>query len=241
MKNELPTYEQVGEELDKTLEGNPELKQCINCVKFNRVTSFCEQTQMKMMPYVPGCAGKWFITARDYLIEKAMQQLKSDAKECDKIEFLLAMALTSANMTTLIIADFERRVNAFYRKEKERGTKSNLRKDLDLADQMGRAMKNISQHLGKIEQQFRFYVQTHLDKIFKKNGIYNAKGYDQLMSDSGEFAVFLFELARVAHHNPDNAEKVYDLMRELRNTKVGDSDNAFCLDDEDIKRYRLKD
>lgn len=241
MKTELPTYEQIGEELDKALEGNPNLRMCINCVHFDRVTSFCEQTRAKMMPYVPGCAGKWYITAREYLIEKALAELKAQAKECDKIEFLLAMSLTCANMTTMMIEDFERRVKAFYKKEKEKGTKSNLRKDLDLANQMDRAMKNIGQHLEKIEQQFRFYIQTHLDKIFLKNGIYNVEGHDQLLSDSGEFAALLFEFARVAHHNRDNADEIYERMRQMRNYNPGKDENTFCLDDEDIKHYRLKD
>lgn len=80
-----------------------------------------------------------------------------------------------------------------------------------------------------------------LDKIFKKEGVYNVEAHDQFHSDAGEFATYLLEMARVAHHNQSNADKVYEFMHTLRNLNVKDEDNTFCLDDEDIKHYRLKD
>lgn len=242
MRNDMLTYKAIGEELDKAIEGNPKLKQCINCVRFNRATSQCEKTKMTMMPYVPGCAGKWFITAREYLIEKALAELKSQARECEKIEFLLAMSLTAANMTTLFIEDLERRVKVVRNREEEKtdSNRGKLKKDLDMADQMRRAFKNISDYLTKIEAQYRFYIQPHLDKIFMKEGVYNVEGHDQFHADAGEFATFLLELARVAHHNRDNADEIYNRMRQMKNYNPGEDDNTFCLDDKDIEHYRLK-
>lgn len=191
-----------------------------------------------MYPYVPGC--NHYDTAEDMLVRKTIEELTAQARECEKIEFLLAMALTSANMTSLFIEDFERRVKAVYKREKEKGSKSNIRKDLDLAEQMDKAFVKIEDHLTKIEQQYRFYIQSHVDKIFKKNGVYNVKAHDQFHADAGEFATFLLEMARVSHHNQDNAEELYERMRQMRNYNPTEEDNTFCLDDNDIEHYRLK-
>lgn len=235
----IPTDEQIRQEIHQTIEANPKFKQCINCIHYNRVTSMCDEKHMKMYPYVPGCNS--YDTAEELLLRKAKEELTAQARECEKIEFLLAMALTSANMTSLIIEDFERRVKTVYKREKGKEKAGHLRKDLDLAEQMDKAMKRIEGFLEKIEQQYRFYIQSHLDKIFKKEGVYNVEAHDQFHSDAGEFATFLLEMARVAHHNQSNADKVYEFMHTLRNLNVKDEDNTFCLDDKDIAHYRLKE
>lgn len=235
---EIPSKEQIREELHRTLEANPTLKKCANCIHYNPVTGFCDEIKKAFPAYMYGC--RFHITAEEKLIEIAHEELKTQARECEKIEFLLAMALTAANTTTLFVEDFERRVKAVHNKEKERTARGHLKKDLDLADQMKGAFKKIYGHLEKIEQQYRFYIQPHLDKVFTKEGVYNAEGHDQFQSDAGEFATFLLEMARVAHHNADNANRVYELMRSMRNENAGGENNTFCLDDKDIGHYRLK-
>lgn len=236
----LPTDDQIRDELHIALKKDPKLKCCANCIHYNRVTEHCEKIDKTFPRYMYGC--KFYITAEEMLIAKAREELLQQAKECDKIEFLLAMALTSAGMTSLFIEDFERRVKAVHNKEKDRTAKGHLRKDLDLADQVKKAFKTIYAHLEKIDQQYRFYIQTHLDKVFKKEGLpYNVEAYDQYLSDSGEFATFLLEMARVAHHNKSNMDKVYQFMHDLKNDNITDKDRAFCLEDKDIAHYRLKE
>lgn len=257
----IPTDEQILAEIRDTIKANPKFKQCINCVHYDRYTAICSQSKRTMYPYLPGC--NLYKTAEEMLIKKAKEELIAQARECEKIEFLLAMALTSANMTTLFIEDFERRVKAIYKREKEKGSRSNLRKDLDLAEQMKGAFHQIQKfletmrdmyfdsvvnyadgiekNLEKIEQQYRHYIQTHVDKIFKKDGNYNVTFHDQFHADAGEFATFLLEMARVSHHNKDNADELYQRMRQMRNYNPTEEDNTFCLDDDDIKHYRLKD
>ena len=236
----IPTEEEIGRELDKTIEENPNLRQCINCYHFNRVTSICDVTKTRTWPYINACNDRHFIAARDYLIAKARAELVQQARECEKIEFLLAMALTAANTTMLFVTDFERRVKAVHKKEKDKATKGKLRKDLDLADQLGKAMKNIEDHLNKIEAQYRHYFQSHLDKIFMKEGIYNNKGYDQHQSDGGMFGITLLKMARAGHHNEKNVDSIFAYMDSLANDKSPEGDESFCMEDNDFKFYQVK-
>lgn len=236
----IPTDEQIKAELHSAMQNDPKLKCCANCVHYNLVNGFCDQLNKNFPKIMYGC--KLFITAEEKLIAKARERLIEQARECEKIEFLLAMSLTSAGMTSLFIEDFERRVKVVYKEETDKQTRSHLRKDLDLADQMRKAMKNIDGFLVKIEQQYRFYIQSHLDKIFKKEGVpYNVEAHDQFLSDSGVFASFMLELSRVAHHNKDNMDDIYDFMKKLKNYNASGADNRFCLDDKDIEHYRIKE
>lgn len=261
---QLPSEEQLRKEIREALDANPRYKQCINCRHFDKVTSECGNNGRKVMPYVPACNS--YDTNEEMLIRETIKELRSQAMECEKIEFLLAMALTSANMTTLFIEDFERRVKGAYRREKaksdSRKEKALLKKDLDLAQQMDRAFKNIenclekmkdnyydiiSQYvemiegdLSKVESLYRHYIQSHVDKIFKKTGEYNVEASDNFQADAGEFATLLLEFARVAHHNKSNADKVYEVMRDMTNENSDGLPNTFCLDNKDIAHYRLK-
>lgn len=244
MKAQLPTEETLREEIRATIAENPHFRQCINCCHFSGVTNICDISNRKIYPYVPACSH--YETAEERLLRKTIEDLTAQARECEKIEFLLAMSLTAANMTSLFIEDFERRVKTVYQREKKSKdkagrSKNNLRKDLDLATQMDNALGKIDHHLGEIEKQYRHYIQSHVDKIFKKHGVYNDKAHDQFHADAGEFARFLLELARVAHYNRDNADELYDRMKEMLNRNPTEEDNTFCLDDKDINHYILKE
>lgn len=261
---QIPSEEQLRKEIRETLKENPNFKRCINCRHFNSVTSECDRYHRKMMPYVPAC--NQYDTNEEMLVRQTVRELSEQARECEKIEFLLAMALTSANMTTLFIEDFERRVRGAYKREKakaqSRKEKALLKKDLDLAEQIDNAFKGITQclermkdyyhhcvseyvekidgDLGKAESLYRHYIQSHVDKIFKKTGQYNAEASDNFHADAGEFATLLLEFARVAHHNKENADEVYDVMRKMNNENSDGLPNTFCLDEKDIAHYRLK-
>lgn len=241
MKYEIPSDEQLREELHSTLAKEPQLKRCANCIHYSDVAGYCSKINKSFPRYMYGC--KHYITAEEALIAKAKESLLAQAKECEKIEFIYAIALTATGMTQAFVEDFEMRVKAMYRKEKEAGHDvRNLRKDLDFAQQMAKTYRTIEGHLYEIEKQYRHYIQPHLDKIFKKEGVaYNHVGYDQFLSDSGEFAAYILEMARVAHHNHDNMAKVYEFMNTLQNENTRDGDVNFCLEDKDIERYRLKE
>ena len=264
MKPTLPSDEQLLKEIRETLQANPRFKQCINCSFFNGITHECSKTNRRMLPYVPGC--NFYVANEEMLLKETVKNLNEQARECEKIEFLLAMALTSANMTTLFIEDFERRVKGAYKREKvkaqARKEKALLKKDLDLAEQMEGAFKNIKVclekmkdgyaeilgqyvsliegDLSKVESVYRHYIQSQVDKIFKKNGEYNAEASDCFHADAGEFATLLLEFARVAHHNKENVDKVYEVMKGMTNADSEGLPITFCLDEKDIAHYRLK-
>lgn len=234
----IPSEDEIRAELHKAMDADPKLKCCASCVHYSRVTSHCEKIDKTFPAIMYGC--KHHITAEERLIKEARENLLKQARDCEKIEFLLAIALTSAAMTTMFVEDFERRIKDVIKTEKERKDVRMLRKDLELADQMKRAMKNIGDYLKKIDSQYRMYIQSHLDRIFQKEGIpYNVEGYDNFLSDAGEFCTFILEMARVAHHNEGNMNKVYDFMAKLTNKKTRSEDVNFCLDPEDIRHYKV--
>lgn len=236
----IPSDEQIREELYKAIDEQPKLKCCANCTYYSLVTGFCAKINKTFPKIMYGC--KHFITAEEMLIAKARENLKQQARDCEKIEFLLAMSLTAAGMTTMMVEDFERRVEAVFQMEKDNNRAKFLKMDLEFGGQMRRAFKAISHSLEAIDRQYRLYIQPHLDRLFQKEGIpYNEEGYSNYISDSGEFAMFLFEMARVAHHNRENMDKVYEFMNTLRNEHTEREDVSFCLEDKDIQHYRLKD
>lgn len=264
MKPTLPSEEQLIKEIRETIKANPQFKKCINCAHFNKVTHECAKMKRRVLPYVPGC--NFYVANEEMLLKETVKNLHEQARECEKIEFLLAMALTAANMTTLFIEDFERRVRAAYRREKAkeqtRREKALLKKDLDLAEQMDDAFKGIKtcmenvqsnyfglleQYVGKIEADlekseslYRHYIQSHVDKIFKKQGQYNTEASDCFHSDAGEFATLLLEFARAAHHNKENMEAIFSMLQSMENTNSEGLPITFCLDEKDIAHYRLK-
>lgn len=260
----IPTEEQLRQEIRETINANPQFKMCINCLHFDKFSHMCAKHKRMMLPNVPGC--KFHEAHEEMLIRESVREIHNQSRECEKIEFLLAMSLTSANMTTLFIEDFERRVKGAYKREKAKKDRQRetalLKKDLDLADRMDGALDKISKfaesikesyyqflkgfvediesNLEKIDAQYRHYIQSHVDKIFKKNGHYNSDASDSFQADAGEFAMILLEFARIAHHNEANVDKVYKFMQEITNENAEGKPNSFCLDAKDVAHYKLK-
>lgn len=235
----IPTDEQIREELHSTINSDPKLKCCANCCHYNLVAQYCSKMEKSFPRYFYGC--RHYITNEEMLIAKARENLIEQARECEKVEFILAMSLTVAGTTSLIVEDLERRVNSVYQREKENKAAKALRSDLQMAAQMDRAFKVIADCLKKIDSQYRMYIQSQLDKIFQKEGVYNVEGHEQFHADCGEVATFILEMARVGHHNRENMDKVYRYMRQLANENANDKVVTFCLDDKDIAHYRLKE
>ena len=235
----IPTDEQIREELHSTINSDPKLKCCANCCHYNLVAQYCSKMEKSFPRYFYGC--RHYITNEEMLIAKARENLMEQARECEKVEFILAMSLTVAGTTSLIVEDLERRVNSVYQREKEHKAAKALRSDLQMAAQMDRAFKVIADCLKKIDSQYRMYIQFQLDKIFQKEGVYNVEGHEQFHADCGEVATFILEMARVGHHNRENMDKVYRYMRQLANENANDKVVTFCLDDKDIAHYRLKE
>lgn len=260
---QIPSDDQLRKEIRETLKANPKFKMCINCIHYGKITRECEKFNgRRMLPYVPAC--NYYDANEDALLRETVKELYAQASECNKIEFLLAMALTSANTTTLFIEDMDRRVKAAYKREKtkkdHRREASMLKKDCDLAEQMDGAfekitgflksmrddyydlmnvfMQRLDRNLEGIDAQYRHYIQSHIDKIFKKTGKYNDEANNNFNSDAGQFAMLQAEFARVAHHNEKNGQDVFAYMKMINNVDSEGLPNAFCLDDKDLSFYK---
>lgn len=245
MKIDLPSDEQIREELHKTIEAEPRLKNCASCMYYKALTGHCEKINKSFPSYMYGC--KHYMTHEEKLIAEARENLIQQAKELQKIEYLLAMSLEVSGSASLFIEDMERRMQKVYKKEKagvKKGKggehKSKLKKDVDMAEQMRNAWATIYTHLEKIESQYRMYIQPHLDQIFKKNGIYNDAAYDQFNCDAGMFCKHNIYLSRAIHRNPENGDKIYEFMKSLENRNAENEDIRFCLDEKDIEHYDIK-
>ena len=165
-----------------------------------------------------------------------MEYLKAEQTECEKIENLLALAITCANLTTCLIEDFERRTRKLYDREKEKRTKQLLRKDLTMGEDMDKAMKAIEEHLRKIDQQYRFYIQPRIDYMFTgKDKKYNVEKSDQHLNNSLEFGRLFINFTRKCIGNGANSDKVFALLDSLEN------DNPYGLTEADAEHYRLKE
>lgn len=164
-----------------------------------------------------------------------MEYLKAEQIECEKIENLLALAITCANLTTCLIEDFERRTRKLYDREKEKRTKQLLRKDLTMGEEIDKAMKSIEEFLRKIDQQYRFYVQPRIDWMFTKNGKYDVKLSDGHLNNSLEFGRLFINFTRKCIGNGANSDKVFALLDSLEN------DNPYGLTEADAEHYRLKE
>lgn len=259
----LPSEEQLRKEIRETIKQNPKFMMCINCAHYCKLTRQCHIYKRMMLPYVPASSCAGYEANYEMLLREATKELHTQASECEKIEFLLAMALTSANTTTLFVEDMDRRVKAAYRREKakkeHRREASMLKKDCDLAEQMDGAFDKITQfiedmkdgyhecieaYVAKLEKslegidtQYRHYIQSHIDRIFKKGGEYNDEANSNFNSDAGQFALVQAEFARVAHHNLQNAEDVFAFMENMENVDSEGLPNRFCLDKDDKKFY----
>ena len=256
----IPTDEEIIKEIRAIFKVNPAFKQCCNCAKFCPITHVCDKFKRRVLPNVPGC--NFHEAAEEKMLLEARRNLETQARENEKMDFLLAVAITSANMTTLFLEDLETRIKKVRKSIKDKQDSRALRKDLDLAEQIHGAMSKITKSLEEIrglyndmitsfsdsiekplsdiESQYRNYVQSHVDKLFSKGGKYNAQAHDQFHEDAAEFATFLLEFARVVHHNEQNAIELYEYMHSKANKNAEGKENSFCLDDKDINKYKLK-
>ena len=259
----IPTDEQLRKEIRETLKANPQFMMCINCAHYCKLTRECAAYKRTMLPYVPASLCASYDANEEMLLREAVKELHTQATECNKIEFLLAMGLTSANTTTLFVEDLDRRVKAAYRREKAKKERRReaalLKKDSDLVEQMDGALDKITKFLENmrdnyhdlmkdfvektekdlegIDVQYRHYIQSHIDKVFKKTGEYNDEANSNFNSDAGLFAYVQAEFARVAHHNKQNADDVLALMAGMENENSDGLPIRFCLDKDDYKFY----
>jgi hypothetical protein len=170
------------------------------------------------------------------LEREAKEYLKAEQIECDKIENLLALAITASNLTTCYVEDVETRTRKFYKMEKEKRNKQLLRKDITMAEDIDKAMKAITELLRKIDQQYRFYVQPHIDRaLMGRDKQFDVRKLDSHLNNSLEFGRLLIKFTKKCLYNEDNSNKVFAFLDSLVN------DVDYALTDDDAQHYKLKE
>lgn len=229
----LPNKEVVKTEILRELEERNVPRMCSNCVTWDRANSRCPKNNNIITQSFMTCPGHEFRTEK--LERDSMEYLRQESLECEKIENILALAIVCGNLTTCFLQDFETRTKRLYVMEKDRNTKLKLRKDLNMGQSMIKAFKAIDDHLHKIDSQFRFYVQSEIDKMFNgKDSKCNVEKYDQHLSNSLEFGRLFIQFTRKCIGNSENRDKVFDLLDNMVN------DQPYGLTEQDAEHYRLK-
>lgn len=229
----IPSAETIKTEILKELDNRDVPRMCANCVKWDRVSSRCPNTGKITQSFM-------FCPQHEFKTEKfereTTEYLKAEKLECEKIENLLALSITCANLTTCLTEDFEMRTRKLYDREKEKRTKQLLRKDLTMGEEIDKAMKAIEEHLRKIDQQYRFYIQPRIDYMFTgKDKKYDVEKADGHLNNSLEFGRLFINFTRKCIGNQENSDKVFDLLDSLVN------DTPYGLTDSDAEHYRLKE
>lgn len=179
------------------------------------------------------------------LVKETMNMLQEQALQCDKIENLLALSVTIANSTTCFLADLEKRMKAFRNDASDKETKRELKKDLDMTEQMKGGMKLIEKelhdmskamekHLTKAENYYEWYIQPHLTRMFSKDGVFNQSKTDGHLNNSMEFCRLIIDFVIGCIGNKENSDKVFAMLRELKN------DQPYGLTHADADHYKLK-
>jgi len=230
---ELPSKETVKTEVLKELDKKDVPRMCSNCVLWDRASSRCSDIGKLTQSFMV-CPKHEFKTEK--FEREAMEYLQAEKLECEKIENLLALAITCSNLTTCLIEDFETRTRKLYDREKEKRTKQLLRKDLIMGEGMDKAMKAIEEHLRKIDQQYRFYIQPRIDYMFTgKDKKYDVEKSDQHLNNSLEFGRLFLYFTIKCIDNKENCDKVFELLESMQN------DAPYGLTMQDADHYRLRD
>ena len=229
----LPSKETIKRTIDRELEERNVPRMCSNCVTWDRACSRCPKHNNRITQSFMTCNKHEFKTEK--LERESMEYLKEESLECEKIENLLALAITCANLTTCLLEDFETRTRKLHAKEADRRTKLLLRKDLNMGESMIKAFRTIEELLRKADSQYRFYVQAEIDKMFNgKDKKYNVEKHDQHLNNSLEFGRLFIQFTRKCIGNKENCDKVFDLLDSMVN------DQPYGLTEQDAEHYRLK-
>lgn len=207
------------------------IKMCTNCVKWDKGCKKCSRTGTHTESYM-FCPYHEFEI--DNIVRIAMNDLKRQQCESDKVENLLALAITTANTTTCFLEDLESRIRKVYNAEKDKDNRKLLRKDLDMAETMEKAFKDIDGLLEKINQRYRFYIEPYIMKWFSSEGKFNAKQADGHLNNSMEFGRLLMMFTMKCIGNEKNCNAVFGLLDSMTN------ETEYALTPKDAEHYKLR-
>lgn len=225
--------ELIREQIVKELDDRNVPRMCENCTKWHRPETLCTRIGKRTALFMT-CNDHEFKTEK--LEREAKEYIKAEQLECDKIENLLALAITTANLTTCYVEDVEKKTKKLYNIEKEKRQKQLLRKDITMAEDIDKAMLAIAELLRKIDQQYRFYIQPHIDRaLMGKERKFDERRWDSHMNNSLEFGRLLIKFTKKCLYNEGNSNKVFAFLDSLVN------DVDYALTDKDAEHYKLKE
>lgn len=237
--------EEILKEIRRISTTSPNLMQCYFCTRYDRATSYCSVTKMKMAPFIRGCNGKFFISREEEIVYKVKQELNEEKAECDKIENLLALLVTTLGSAQCFCEDLSTRLTKLRKKQKDSKQKSLLKKDLEMTDDVKFALSNIEEitesmeaqmqeYVEKIEQQYRMYIEPHVNRMFKKDGKWDVKKGDNYLNNQFEICRVIAKFVKGCIGNEENSSKVFKMLDELHN------DFYYALTHQDLEHYKFK-
>lgn len=241
----IPTEETLAAQIQAAIDNDNKLKQCIMCRHYDKASGECDQVGMKMMPYVRGCNGKFFETAIEFLVRRTKQQLESEALECDKMDNMFALSITTANSASCFFTRLHRMIKDLRKKEENPTNKRLLYKDIETVEEMQKGVGMIQEKLSalyetmdvgmeEVDRLYRMYVEPQLTKLFTTKGKYDVKQSDGHLNNSLDFCELLTKFTIVCINNEENYNKVYSLLDSLSNPY------PYGLTKKDAESFRFK-
>jgi hypothetical protein len=114
-----------------------------------------------------------------------------------------------------------------------------------MTEQIGDALKRINKiteemqkemqkGLDKIDQQYRIYIESHMNKLFKSDGKFDEKKSDANLNNGMTFCNVLGKFVKGCLGNKRNYDLVIDTLDNLVNS------TPYALEFNDFKRFGLK-
>lgn len=243
---EIPTDKHLLDEIRSISKSAPHLMMCSNCAKYNPANGECAVNHMRFPPYVRGCGGKDFITNEELLLAKVKKELMSQVEDVEKIENMLALLISTACAASCFAEDLERRLKTMRKMPSYEDKKSNLRKDLDLVEGIKGALdkinkttndmaKSMNAGLEKIDQQYRLFIEHHINRLFTEGGRFDVKKADGNLNNAMIICNVIGKFVQKCIGNKENFDAFFKMLNGLKN------DAPYGLTDDDFKHYELKE
>lgn len=236
---QVPSEEQLRQEIRAMLKLSPQMMMCVTCRHYGKITSFCSKHQRTTFPNIPGC--KCYESNEEMMLREVIADLTEQERVINAAELMCNIMPTTANAVTLMGEHLLSLVKAVISKEKDASVERKLKKDAALTKEMTEASKKMFKSLDSIrnkwyttvsaflediekdyeemDAQYRHYIQSHIDRCFKKNGAYDGEKDALFLSNAGEFSLAIL----------DNVKKTYE------------KDGEECpLNEQDFKRYKIR-
>lgn len=245
MENNMPTDETLAMQIQAAIEQDNKLKQCIMCRHYDKASGYCDQTRMKMMPYVRGCNGKFFKTDMEFLVNRTKKELQEEATECAKMDNMFALAITTANSTSCFFTRLHKMIKDLRKKEDNPTNKRLLYKDLGCVEEMQKGIDMIREKLAllyetldvgleEVDRLYRIYVEPQTIGLFTTKGKYDVKQADGHLNNSLDFCELLVKYTKVCICNEKNYNEVHDMLDTLEN------EHPYALTKKDAESFKLK-